>query len=200
MTRGGDGPETPRVDAGSERLLPSRHRRVEPRLLDAGVYAPRPMTPLAEAVSRALGASGPGESSPGPGPAVEALWRRRRLRARLSSLLADHASREGARRILAADAPSLGLASPVAERLGLPLEMWREGRTGRIGGPAEPAAPPGAGPAYLVACVLRDDDAHSFLDGAAGGSPAAGAGAVARIREGERDQTMNGSILYIIEL
>lgn len=177
---------------------------MEPRLLDAGVYAPRPMTPLAEAVSRALEAApGPGESGAGPigrGAAAEALWRRGRLRARLTSLMADHASRQGARRIVAADATSLGLASPVAERLGLPLEMWREGPVGPTGRSAEPASRPGAGPAYLVACALGDGDAHSFLGTAAGGRSAAGAGAVVRIRDRGRAPVTSDRYMHVIEL
>lgn len=195
-----DGTGGRRVDGGSERLLPSRHCRADPRLLDAGVYGSRPLPPLAETVSRALGATAPGEPDPETesGAALAALWSRRELRSRLSSLLSDHAARRGARVIVAADGPSLGLASPVADRLGLPLETWGTG-SGSAAGP-EPPDRRGGVARYLVAGVLRDGEAGRFLQGPTGGPPAAGAGAVARIREPGRDDLDDGRLLYLIDL
>lgn len=198
MTDAAIGPYAPRVDGPSEPRLPSRHPRLEPGLLDAGVYSSRRLAPLTEAVPRAIGIASREEAGRG-GLEIEPLWQRPELRARLVQALVDHAARSGAGRVVAADHTSLALASPVAGRLGLSLERRRDGDDSPPRNrPGEPGR--GGGP-YLVACVLQDREAGRFLRDPAGGGRPTGVGAVIRIRAPEKSpSTSDRRILSIIDL
>lgn len=177
---------------------------VAPELLRAGVYSGRRLRPLAEEVHLALGAP-PREEVRG-GLDLTPIWTRPRLHARIVEALADGARRAGADRIVAADAPSLVVASPVALRLGLPLDRrrGRGGATGRAGvvedGGAGACEPPVRGRRpYLLACVLHDSEAPGIAgDGEVNAS--VGAGALVRIRGTDANGVDGVNILSIIEL
>ena len=182
-----------RVDAPSERHLPSRYRPGEPGLLEAGVYGSRPLRGLRDAVFDALGS--PSREDVGRGLDTDPLWRDPVLWARLAHAVGHHARRCGADRIVAADPDVLPLASAVAERLVLPLER-RQGAGGQGGGHRA---------AYLVARVLHETkDGRSFSgEGRGGRRPpegASGAGALFRIRASDAGDTSTRKILHIIDL
>lgn len=182
-----------RVDAPSERHLPSRHRPVEPGLLEAGVYASRPLRGLRDAVLDALGS--PSREDVGRGLDTGPLWREPVLWARLVQAVGDHARRCGAGRIVAADPDVVPLASAVAERLVMPLERRRS--AGEQGG--------GHRAAYLVARVLHETKDGRFFSGEGRGGRrppdgAAGAGALFRIRAPDAGRASTRNILHIIDL
>lgn len=160
--------------------------------LGAGVYPARPLAPLRDALSAALGS--PTREEVLAGAEVAPLWRTPVLRSRLVQAFADHARRCGAGRIAAADAGILPLASAVADRLAVPLDRRREpGRRGRRGALA-PAT-------YLVARVLHEREEGPRFSG--GGRPPGrplGAGVLFRVRSRSRGGMSGDEVLYIIDL
>lgn len=198
MTDVAIGPYAPRVDGASDGRLPSRPSRVDPGLPNVGVYGSRPLAPLDEAVADAIGLSPREESGRGE-LEIETLWKGPELRARLVQVLADHAARSGAARVVAADHPSLGLAGPVAAVLGTSLTRWR-------GDGASPSGrrsrePGKGGGAYLVACVLQEREAARFLRPPAGGRRVAGIGTVIRIEAPDGPpSTDDHNLMSIIDL
>ena len=166
---------------------------MQPGLLEAGVYASRPLRGLREAVLDALGS--PTREDVGRGLDTGPLWRDPVLRARLVQAVGDHVRRCGAGRIVAADPDVAPLASAVAERLVMPMERRRN--AGEQGG--------GHRAAYLVARVLHETKDGRFFSGEGRGGRrppegASGAGALFRIRASDAGDTRTRKIMYIIDL
>lgn len=162
-------------------------------LLEAGVYASRPLRGLRDAVFDALGS--PSREDVVRGLDTGPLWRDPVLWARLVHVVGDHARRCGASRIVAAAPDVLPLASAVAERLVMPLER-RQGAAEQGGGHRA---------AYLVARVLHETKDGRFFSGEGRGGRrppdgSVGAGALFRIRAPDADDTSTSKILHIIEL
>ncbi len=158
------------------------------------MYYPRPLAPLRDAVSAALGAPSREDVRRGVDPSP--LWRDSVLRSRLVQAVADHARRSGAGRVEAADPAIVPLASAVAERLMLPLERPEAGeaRQGRIGAAS-----------YLMARVLDAKEEERFSSDKGQGKGRArgryvGAGVLFWIRPARDDDTEFPNILYIIDL
>lgn len=194
MTDAAIGGEADRVDAASERHLPSRHRPVEPGLLAAGVYSSRPLDSLRDAVYGTL--ESPSREQVRRGVDTGPLWRNPVLRGRLVQAVAAHADGCGAGTIGAADPDVVPLASAVAERLSLPMERAAADEAGQ--GDVDPAP-------YLVARVLHDREEGRFLSdrGQGGGhlpGRSAGAAALFRISSTRADRSNTYKIMYIIDL
>ena len=192
MTEAANGRGAARVDAPSEVRLRSRHRPVEPGLLEAGVNASRPLEPLRDALYGTLGS--PSREEVRRGVDTGRLRRDPVLWARLVRAVCDHARRCGAGRIVAADPDTVSLASAVAECLVVPLDPYDCA-----------AREPGAGPApYLVARVLHEREEGRFLSGRRGRSKppgdTAGSGAMFRIRSPGADLARTRKYMYFIEV
>lgn len=172
--------------------------------LRTGVYVSRPLAPLCEAVSDAIGPCtrenlGGGADGTELGP----LWRRPELRSRLVQLMADFAAGRRAGRIVALDDAARALASPISMRLGLPMEAFGSLRRR---GSVRPVSGGGAdggdrrGP-LLVACVLHDGEAARFGDRARGArGTGAGVATVVRITGDHTASVNDDNILSIIDL
>lgn len=204
MTAPGEaGPPRGRPSSRPESDEGSGARSSRGALLEVGVYTPRPRRPLGRAVRDALGR--PTREEAAEGLDLAQVWARPELHRRLVARLAEDAGRSGAGRIVAPGAGALAVAAPVALRLGWPLRVIGADGT-REPAPDGPSGDEPGGPAYLVACVLHDEQvagpghADPRDPGVPPADDLAGAATIVRIRGSDAAPPEDIKILSVIEL